>query len=178
MSSPFNDCSLIETPYWSSLAGKFVPMVRVGGCSLLDNKHQPQCNTPLTPKLLERERQAALKKRSSLKINSSSSVEYPSSKPVKKLEIKSDVYYSPAVPNPTFIVHNHTLYLFQFRVTVKQHIEDFLGFFDKCTIPYLQTRWHFVFVRPLNRRTTMKYPVPATNALQELALYSTEVAAK
>jgi hypothetical protein len=98
------------------------------------------------------------------------------------LKIKPNVYYSPAAPNQigfnSFIMHNHILYLFQFMVKAAHGIKDFLGFFDKCTGHPSRTHWCFIFIKPLDRHTMMKYPVPATDALQELALYSAEVAVK
>jgi hypothetical protein len=102
----------------------------------------------------------------------------------KKLEINPDVYYSPAAPNQDgfdfFIMHQGILYLFQFTDTETYDIRDFVDFFNKCIGHPVQNHWWFIFVIPSNTHITMKCPrpVPATDVLQELALYSAEVALK
>jgi hypothetical protein len=161
---------------------KFVPMVREGGSEVSKKKNQPQWHTTnmkLTSKLLENQRRYALRKGTVLDVRPGTFVEYTSPKLHKKLQIKSDVYYSPEYPNEagfdSFIIYNHILYLFQFTVKPKYDIKNFLKFFHKCTGIPSRENWRFIFVRPLDVRATLKCPFPSTDALRKLALYSAEV---
>lgn len=169
---------------------EFIPMVRLGGLKVSGKvsknkrRYLPRwhtSNTELAFQLLEKEREAALKKRTPFDIRPSSSVEFIAQKlDRKKLKIEPDVYYSPAAPNQegfdSFIMHNDILYLFQFTDATTHDIKDFIGFFDKCTGHPMRKDWRFIFVIPSDTETAMTCPVPTTDALQELALYSAEVA--
>jgi hypothetical protein len=97
----------------------------------------------------------------------------------KKLKIKPDVYYSPAAPNQegfhSFIMHNGTLYLFQFTDAMTYGIKDFVGFFDNCAGHPVRKNWRFIFVIPAQTHIAMKCLMPATDTLRALALYSAEV---
>jgi hypothetical protein len=55
-------------------------------------------------------------------------------------------------------------------------IKDFVGFFDKCTGHPARKDWRFIFVIPSDTDMAIKCPVPATNVLRKLALYSGKVA--
>jgi hypothetical protein len=165
---------------------EFFPMVRLEDSKASKNKrrylHQwHTSNTNLVHPLLEKARKAALQERTSLDIRPSSSVEFVSPKvTITKLEVKPDVYYTPAAPNQegfaSFIIHNHILYLFQFTDSTTHGIKDFFDFFAKCTGHPARKNWRFIFVIPSDTETAMTCPVPATNALRKLTLYSAEVA--
>ena len=165
---------------------KFVPMVRQEDSKAPKNKcrylHQwYTCNTELTPPSLEKARKAALEERTSLDIRPLSSFEFISPKQTgRKLKVEPDVYYTPAAPNQdrfdSFIIHDGILYLFQFTNATTHGIKDFFDFFANCTGYPARNNWRFIFVIPSDTETAMTCPVPATNALRKLALYSAEVA--
>ena len=165
---------------------EFVPMVRLEDLKAPKNKRRYlhrwyTTNTELAPPSLETARKAALKKRMSFDIRPSSTVEFiPQKIGGKKLRIKPNVYYSPAAPNQegfdSFIVHDGTLYLFQFTNATTHVLKDFFDFFAKCSGYPAQKSWRFIFVIPSDTETALTCPVPMTDDLRKLALYSAEVA--
>jgi hypothetical protein len=163
---------------------KFVPMVRLKDSVASKNKprylHQwHTSNTTLAPPSLEKARKAALKEGVSIDIRPSRSAVI-SPKPTSKMKIKPDVYYTPAAPNQagfdSFIKYGQILYIFQFTNATTLGVKDFLPFFHDCVGHPAQKNWQFIFVIPSDTETAMKCPVPDSDTLRMLTLYSAEVA--
>jgi hypothetical protein len=187
-SFPSKKMSGIVFKAYCQLCFRETRMVHIGASGLLGKalknkpKHpsQPQwhlTNKKLTPPSLEKERRVALQNSTPFNVlHPSSFFGYTLYDFVRKLQL---MYYLPVAPSQigfnSLILHSSILYLFQFSVTRTHGIKDFGGFFDKRTGHPAQKDWRFVFVRPSDTHVTMKCPVPATDALRGLALYSAEV---